>query len=79
MSAQWSPKVKKILEGCACGDLKCQCAANLSNPSGFTHCPSCNQVRLAFEEINGKVTPVPKCGCDAGEVTAALIQRGFEL
>ena len=78
-SQSFNPKVTAILQGSVCGNLQCQCVANVSKSSGTTHCPVCRQVSMWVGGVDGKVKVVPNCGCDAGAVIAALIQRGFDL
>jgi len=48
MSAQYyNPKVAAIFGALSCRtNPGCACVANLSKPSGLTHCPVCGNVSL---------------------------------
>ena len=56
MSAQYyNPKVAAIFGALSCRtNPGCACVANLSKPSGLTHCPVCGNVSLVGEGGRGE-------------------------
>ena len=83
MSAQYyNPKVAAIFGALSCRtNPRCACVANLSKPSGLTHCPVCGNVSLWVGEVEGKIKIDPTCGChDAGTRARDILkERDIEL
>ena len=74
--------VTKILQTFSCKtNPGCACVANLSKPSGLTHCPVCGNVSLWVGEVEGKIKIDPTCGChDAGTRARDILkERDIEL